>query len=197
MVSRLKQKCLSFFVQGLFCVYQKSVRVGGESFPFGNVFDHANRPERYFFHYLRTRQIMESFFFNRAPRFGAQILENHDRQKRPRRLARSQKLSNAKLSPPTRNTFFVNEKNMARKNDRQFWVFCGYFLRKISRNIKKSPRERKSSGCPTGPSLGCPNRTINKVWVSSRHYSSWKHLQNSIIIYFIQRYLQPGAETVQ
>jgi hypothetical protein len=36
--------------------------------------------------------------------------------------------------------------------------------------------------------LGCPNRTINKVWVSSRHYSSWKHLQNNIIIYFIHRY---------
>lgn len=113
----------------------------------------------FFWHYLRTRQIMESSFFKRAPRFGAQILENHDRQKRSRRLARSQKLSNANLSPPTRTAFLLNEKNMARKNDRQFWFFCGYFLRKISRNIKKSPRERKSSGCPTGPSLGCPNRT--------------------------------------
>ena len=143
MVSRLKQKCLSFFVQGLFCVYQKSVRVGDESFPVGNVFDHANRPERYFFHYLRTRQIMESSFFKRAPRFGAQILENHDRQKRSRRLARSQKLSNANLSPPTRTAFLLNEKNMARKNDRQFCFFVDISFAKfpeISKNHRANER---------------------------------------------------------
>ena len=176
MVSRLKQKCLSFFVQGIFCVYQKSICAGGESFPFGNVFDHANRPERYFFTISGRAKSWRALFSKALSTFGAQISENHDRQKRSRRLARSQKLSNAKLSPPTRTTFFVNEKNMARKNDRQFLFFSGYFLRKNSRNIKKSPRERKSSGCPTDPSLGCPNRTINKAWVSSRHYSSWKHL---------------------
>ena len=115
MVSRLKQKCLSFFVQGIFCVYQKSDRVGGESFPFGNVFDHANRPERYFFTISGRAKSWSALFSKALWTFGAQISENHDRQKRSRRLARSQKLSNAKLSPPTRTTFFVNKKKHGKK----------------------------------------------------------------------------------
>ena len=97
-------------------------------------------------------------------------------QKRSGRFARSQKLSNQKLSPPAPTAFSLTRKNVARKHDRYFSDFCEYFLRKNPKMIRKIPRERKSSGCPSATSWGCLNRAKINVGCHVIINRLWRHL---------------------